>query len=89
MWGHWDGAHWLYDAPMFYKDWTLKPSGQAYADLVFKKWWTNAQGTTGAQGGYKVRGFQGDYEVTVSHNGKTKTIKATLPSEGRTLNVTW
>jgi len=28
MWGFWDGEHWLNDAPIYYKDWSLKPSGK-------------------------------------------------------------
>jgi GH35 family endo-1,4-beta-xylanase len=59
MWGFWDGAHWKQKAPIFNRDWTLKPSGQAYLDLVFKEWWTDASGTAGADGSYQVRGFQG------------------------------
>lgn len=28
------------------RDWSLKPNGAVYQDLVFKKWWTNADGKT-------------------------------------------
>ena len=41
MWGFWDGKHWQNDAPLFNQDWTLKPSGEAYLDLVFHQWWTD------------------------------------------------
>mgnify|MGYP003880256745 CR=1 FL=1 len=34
-WGFWDGAHWQDNAPFFYQDWTLKPAGEAFIDLVF------------------------------------------------------
>jgi len=73
MWGFWDRDHWLGDSPLFNADWTLKPSGQAYLDLVFKKWWTSVAGATDAAGRFGFRGFQGDYEVTVSFAGKHQT----------------
>lgn len=82
MWGFWDGAHWLGDAPILYKDWTLKPSGQAYMDLVLKQWWTDAKGVTNAKGSLKTRGFLGDYEITVRHGATTKTVPTTLTREG-------
>ncbi len=87
MWGFWDGAHWLGDAPIFYKDWTLKPSGEAYTDLVLKEWWTDAQGRTGAGGDYNTRGFLGAYEITVTAGGKTRTVQATLPKEGAAFTI--
>ena len=35
---------------MLRRDWSLKPNGEAYQDLVFKRWWTNADGKTAASG---------------------------------------
>ncbi len=71
MWGFWDGAHWLSSSPIYNTDWTLKPSGQVYKDLVFKAWWTNLDGKSDASGVFKGRGFLGAYEATVEFNGKT------------------
>ena len=65
MWGFWDGAHWHQNAPMFYQDWTLKPSGQAFIDLVFNEWWTEESGLTNTGGEFKLRGFKGKYKVTI------------------------
>jgi endo-1,4-beta-xylanase len=78
MWGHWDGAHWLGNAPIFREDWTVKPSGQAFFDLVFKKWWTDITISTNASGEAKTRGFKGDYEVIVHCGGQTDTIELQL-----------
>jgi endo-1,4-beta-xylanase len=82
MWGFWEGAHWRPTGAMLRRDWSLKPNGQVYKDLVFKKWWTNADGKTGAQGTYSTRGFLGDYEIVVKAGGKSKTVRASLPKEG-------
>ncbi len=76
MWGFWDGAHWLTNAPVYTKDWTLKKSGQQYIDLVYNKWWTQEAGKTGADGTYSVRGYYGDYDITATANGKSKTVVA-------------
>ena len=87
MWGFWDGRHWLYDAPIYYNNWTLKPSGKAYIDLVFKQWWTDVQGQADANGEYKTRGFLGDYEVTASTNSTSKTVSTTLLRSGTNLQI--
>lgn len=69
-------------------DGSLKPSGRVWIDLVFKQWWTNAAGRTTPDGTFAARGFLGDYEVTVTHDGRTRTVKTTLPKEGTALAVT-
>jgi GH35 family endo-1,4-beta-xylanase len=65
MWGFWDGAHWHGNAPLFYQDWTLKPAGQTFIDMVFDEWWTEENGQTDAYGEFKIRGFRGSYQVTI------------------------
>lgn len=82
MWGFWEGAHWRPRGAMFRRDWSLKPNGGAYEDLVFKQWWTNADGKTATSGTFTTRGFLGDYEIEVTAGGKSKTIRASLPKEG-------
>ena len=87
MWGFWDGQHFAKNAPIFNKDWSLKPSGQAYQDLVGGQWWTKVDGKSAAGGAFRTRGFLGDYEITVSAGGKTKTAKAQLGKDGTKLEV--
>ncbi len=76
MWGHWTNATSKYhmNAPLYDEEWNLKKGGQAYQDLVYNKWWTNEEGTTNANGEFGLRGFYGDYDVTVEANGKAKTV---------------
>lgn len=71
MWGFWDKSHFANDAPLFNDDWILKPSGSAFMDLVFNKWWTHNSGNTAAAGLYSTRGFKGEYEVIADINGET------------------
>lgn len=78
MWGFWDGSHWLNNAPLYNNDWTLKPSGQVYADLVRNLWWTEKNGVTDSSGEYSFRGYKGTYEGTVEYEGKVGRFTVTL-----------
>jgi GH35 family endo-1,4-beta-xylanase len=82
MWGFFSGSHWLDNAPVFNADWSLKESGKQYIDLVYNKWRTRETGGTGADGACTVRGYYGDYDITVSANGKTKTVEARCYRDG-------
>ncbi len=87
MWGFWQGQHWLPDAALYRQDWTIKPNGQVFKDLVFKTWWTNVSGQSDSSGSYSSRGFLGDYDVTVTANGKTITQKLKLEKNSPELVV--
>ena len=88
MWGFWEGRHWRPRAALLRKDWSLKPNGSAYLDLVFGEWWTDVRGESSADGKFAVRGFKGTYLVEVTSGGFTKSTPATLTGEGTTLIVT-
>jgi endo-1,4-beta-xylanase len=85
MWGFWEGSHWRPRGAMMRRDWPPKPNAEAYRDLVFKKWWTNTAGKSGANGAFMVRGFLGDYDVVAASGGKTKTVRVNLPRSGATV----
>ena len=87
MWDFWDGRHWLDNAPLFEEDWTPKPALAVWKDLLFKEWWTNAQGKAGADGTFVSRGFYGDYKVTATANGKTQSVNAKLNEDGEGVTV--
>ena len=87
LWGFWEGRHWKPNAALFRRDWSLKPNGQAWRDLVFKDWWTDAKGTTDGNGELKLRGFLGDYSITASAGGKTRTVRTFLPPKPATVTV--
>lgn len=85
MWGFWEGAHWRPRGAMLRRDWSAKPNGEVYDDLVFHKWMTNADGKTDAHGTFSIRGFLGEYEIDVKAGGKSKTMRVSLPKEGARL----
>ena len=83
QWGFWEKVHWIPRAALIRTDWTLKPNGEAFEQLVFGRWWTDVTGKTAADGTLTVRGFLGNYEV--SANGRT--VKTTLVHEGTTASI--
>lgn len=75
MWGFWEGKHWMPNAALYRRDWTIKPNGQAWLDLVKGAWWTKIVGASNAQGTFKTRGFYGDYEAVVTRaDGGTQIL---------------
>jgi hypothetical protein len=72
---------------MFNKDWSINPHGKAYEDLVLNKWWTRATGKSNGKGEYSLRGFKGDYEITVTANGKTVTVPARVGDKASVVTV--
>jgi GH35 family endo-1,4-beta-xylanase len=88
MWGFWEGRHWKPKAAMFRKDWSLKPNAEAFYDLVFREWWTDAAGRTSEAGVYKVRGFKGDYEVHVRRGDAVASTTASVDWKPATVVVT-
>ena len=87
MWGFWEGAHWRPRAALWNQDWTLRPHGQVWLDLVTKAWWTNAEGVTAADGKFSTRGFCGDYEIAIQSGKAAVTRRVTLPPTGTVLRV--
>jgi GH35 family endo-1,4-beta-xylanase len=87
MWGFWEGSHWLPDAALYRDDFSIKPNGQVYEDMVFGDWWTDVTGTSRG-GAFGTRAFQGEYEITVTVNGQTRVVTATVGPNGATVTVT-
>jgi endo-1,4-beta-xylanase len=87
MWGFWDGAHWRKNAPLYRQDWSLKPAGEAYRELVLQAWRTNVTGKTDASGRFQTRAFFGSYEVKVTSGGKTQTLPVELTAESSPISL--
>ncbi len=81
-WGFWEKSHWRPNAAYYRSDWSVKPAGQAWLDLVTRRWHTETSCETGPGGEARVRGFLGDYEVTATAGGVTKIVAATLTKAG-------
>jgi endo-1,4-beta-xylanase len=81
MWGFWEGRHWLPKAALYRRDWTPKPNALVWENLVFNEWWTNEELSTGAEGRVNLRGFKGDYRVTVEKDGHAWSRLLSLDSD--------
>ena len=87
-WGFWEGSDWIPNAALYRKDWSIKPNGQAWNDLVLKQWHTDLTAKTDASGTVCTRGFQGQYQITVTYRGTSKTWPLTLAKDGAVLSAT-
>ncbi len=87
MWGFWEGRHWKPDAALYRKDWSIKPAGEVWKELVFSQWWTDETGKTDGNGTLGMRGFLGDYEISVKHGVKEKTLTLSLPATGKDIQL--
>jgi GH35 family endo-1,4-beta-xylanase len=83
MWGFWEGRHWAPKAALYARDWSVRPVGAAWENLVLKEWMTNVTVKTDARGVAKVRGFLGDYEISSG----AVTEKARLGRDGASVRV--
>jgi hypothetical protein len=61
-------------------DWSARPAALIWQNLIEHQWHTDVTGASDASGGYQVRGFQGDYLVTVTAGGVSKQVKVSMPS---------
>ena len=80
-WGFWESAHWLPDAALYRADFSVKPNGQAYEDLVFGEWWSDTRGTT-LDGAVSADVFRGDYNVIVQYDGVSYPAVVTVDDSG-------
>ncbi|WP_246151685.1 endo-1,4-beta-xylanase [Rubripirellula reticaptiva] len=87
QWGFWEKMHWKPAAALWREDWTLKPSGQAFVDLVASQWWTDETSETDIAGKCRVRGFFGEYEITAEKDGASKMVHVTATSDGTVVQI--
>lgn len=87
LWGFWEKRHWRPEGALFNADWSLRPHGRQWIDLVHRQWKTDATVSTATDGVASTRGFLGEYEITVSAGGKTKTAQAILSPDGTECQV--
>ena len=72
MWGYKGGPGERF--VMYDDNWNEKPGLTIWQDLIYNKWWTSESGSTSQDGSFATRGFYGDYDITVTADGKTKTV---------------
>lgn len=79
VWGFWEGRHWRPEAAFFSEDWSIRPHGQVWQEMIFNRWWTPAiDELSGDQGEAAFEGFLGTYAYTVSAGGMERKGTFTL-----------
>jgi GH35 family endo-1,4-beta-xylanase len=74
-WGFWAGAHWKPDAALFDKDWQPTPIGEQWITLINKEWRTDETLNTDQHGKVTLRGFLGQYDVTIGEGTDAATSR--------------
>lgn len=87
LWGFWDGAIWREQTGLYRRDWSEKPNGAAFRQLIHEVWQTDHTRTSGGDGRVSGRGFLGRYEATVTVGGRTLTQTFQLPAEGVNMDL--
>ena len=77
-WCLWAKSAWKGDAAFFSEDWKARRMARVWEKMVKEVWHTDETVATGKDGTAKVRGFYGDYEITVSRGGRTATVPCRL-----------
>jgi len=73
LWVFWEGTGYKPDLALWRKDWTEKPSGKVWRELVNERWRTKAEGGTDPKGIFETRGHRGLYQVVIEVDGKKIT----------------
>ena len=63
LWGFWEGRHWIPEAALWRKDWTIKETGKVWEEWVGKRWQTRKVLVSDARGKIAWRGFKGSYKI--------------------------
>lgn len=71
LWGFWEGSHWIPEAALWRKDWSVKPVGHMWEEWSTKRFHTRMTLTTDHLGKISWRGFKGSYRVRA---GEKETV---------------
>jgi GH35 family endo-1,4-beta-xylanase len=87
QWGFWEKMHWKPAAALWREDWSLKPAGKVFVDLVANQWWTDEELQADNDGRCQLRGFLGDYVITAEKDGVTERVNATVTADGTVVGI--
>ncbi len=85
--GFWEPVSGVDGWALFEEDWSMRPVGKVYSDLLKRVWSTNEELLTDAAGRVTIRGFLGTYRISVVVGSRMKTITAVLPKDGAEIRV--
>lgn len=87
VWGFWEGSHWLPRGAMLRTDFSVRPNGRVWENLVLGKWKTNVSGRASQFGVYRFPGNFGLYQVDAESGGRSGTAEIWLGPSTREVIV--
>ena len=87
FWGFWEGRQSIPGAAMYDENWTTKPAGEIYRDLVLGRWWTDDVALTNVDGELLTRAFLGDYVITARKNDLSASKTLNLGRDGISIKL--
>ncbi len=79
FWGFWESSHWMPNAAFYNADWSIRPHGEMYKEMVFNQWWTpKTELATDDEGIAGAEGFLGTYKYTLTVEGAERTGTFTI-----------
>ena len=79
VWGFWASRHWKPESAFYEQDWTIRPHGEVWNDLIYKQWWTpDTDLVSDASGELSFDGFLGSYSYTVTDGNVVRSGTFTL-----------
>ncbi|MEM1028493.1 MAG: endo-1,4-beta-xylanase [Planctomycetota bacterium] len=88
LWGFWEPQVWFPQATMWRSDWSTKPNAEAFVELMTETLHTHGIVRTDASGRAVVRGFHGEYLVTVQIDGKRVEARPSLGKADAVVELT-
>lgn len=70
QWGFWEGWHWRPEAALYNLDWSPRPNGLVFEELMTKTWVTDTLIFTNKNGIANNRCFHGELAVFANYDGK-------------------
>lgn len=70
LWVFWEGTGYKPELALWRTDWSEKPNGKVWRELINEQWRTRAAGITDPSGTFQTRGHRGLYEITVESGGR-------------------
>lgn len=90
QWGFWAGSHWQPEAALYDTNWTPRPNGLVFDELMEETWATDSVIYSDSAGLAQIYCFNGDFKVQGVYNGVSISDSVYLqPFSHDTLNLTF
>jgi hypothetical protein len=79
---------WRPEAALYRSDWSIKPNGEAFNNLVFEEWWTDVVLNSDSSGEASLRAFKGEHQVDIEFGQFSESLVVSLTEGGLETSVT-